>query len=86
MSDFLFHKVSEEEKERIRKEAKEIMDNFSKKLSRAEGKISENFVERAESERKEGEGKNPDNDFRRRVFENAPNKNADFIIGDKKGW
>ena len=60
MSDFLFHEVSEQEKEKIRKEAKAIMDNFSKKLSKVDGKISESFIERAECERKEGEGKNPE--------------------------
>ena len=86
MSDFLFHEVSEQEKEKIRKEAKAIMDNFSKKLSKVDGKISESFIERDVSERQDGNGSECDEDFRRRVLENAPNKNSDFIIGEKKSW
>ena len=29
MEDFLFHNISEEEKERIKKEAKKMIDSFS---------------------------------------------------------
>ena len=86
MSDFLFHKVSESEKESIKKEAKKVMDDFSKKLSSIREKIPEPSVEREEFEREEGEGKSGDEDFRKRFFENAPNKNSDFIIGEKKSW
>ncbi|HJZ19279.1 MAG TPA: hypothetical protein VJ208_04185, partial [Candidatus Nanoarchaeia archaeon] len=53
MSDFLFHKVSESEKESIKKEAKKIMDDFSKRLSSIKEKIPEPSVEREEFEREE---------------------------------
>ncbi len=86
MSDFLFHEVSEEEKGKIKEEAKQIMDSFSKKLSRIKEKVSEPLIERDEFERKEGKGNEPDFDFRKRVFENAPNKNDDFILTEKKSW
>lgn len=86
MKDFLFHKVSEEEKEEIRKEAKSIMDDFSLKLGKIKRDIKEPFIEREDFERTEGEGSNPDDDFRKRFFENAPNKNSDFILAEKKGW
>ena len=51
MSDFLFHKVSEKEKEFIKKQAKEIMDKFSEKLGRIEKKTGDSFVERENFER-----------------------------------
>ena len=85
-NDFLFHKVSEEEKDKIRVQAKEIMDNFSKKLSSVKKKIPEPFVERDEFERTEGKGREPNTDFRKRMFDNAPNKNEDFIIAERKKW
>ena len=49
-------------------------------------KIPEPLIEREDFEREEHEGKKSDIDFRRRMFENAPKKNDDFIIGEKKGW
>lgn len=87
MSEFLWHKVSEKEKEEIRKQAKKIMDSFSKKLDKVKAKIGESYIERSEFERKEkqGEGKSQDID-RGIMFENAPEKNNDFIIGGKKEW
>ena len=86
MTDFLFHKVSEKEKEEIRKEAKEIMDSFSKKLSKVKEKIPEPLIERDEREREEGKAKEKESNFRSRIFENAPNKNKDFILAEKKKW
>ncbi len=86
MSDFLFHKVSDEEKEKIKRQAKEILDKFSEKLSAVDKKTADVSIERAVSERAEGGGKNPDEDFRKRVLENAPNKSDDFILGEKKSW
>ncbi|MFH1325470.1 MAG: hypothetical protein ABIH49_01715 [archaeon] len=83
--DFLFHKVSDEEREEIKKETKRILDDFSAKLGKV-GKVSESLVERKEFEREEGEGTECDEDFRKRFFENAPNKKGDFILGEKKGW
>ena len=86
MNDFLFHEVSEKEKEEIKKQAKGIMDSFSKKLSAIKEKVSEPIIEREKFEREEGAGENCDEDFRRRMFENAPNKNEDFILTEKKSW
>lgn len=84
--DFLFHKVSEREKEEIKKQAKDIMDKFSEKLSEIDRKIPEPLIEREEFERIEGDGKESDHDFRKRLFENAPQKNKDFITAEKKKW
>ena len=84
--DFLFHKVSEEEKEEIRKQAKDIMDKFSKKISKVDKKIPEPLIEREEFERIEEGGRENNSDFRERFFENAPQKNKDFILTEKKKW
>lgn len=82
--DFLWHKVSEKEKEAITKQAKDIMDDFSKKLSNV-GELKESFIERPEYERDEDSGKCSEID-KKTMFENAPKKNKDFIVGEKKSW
>lgn len=85
--DFLFHKVSEKEKEEIRKKAKEIMDDFSKQLSKVDGKkIDEPMIERKEFERQEGKVKVDESFSREIMFKNAPSKNKDFIIAEKGEW
>ena len=83
--DFLWHKVSDNEKEQIKKDAKAIMDSFSKKLSRVDKKISEPVIERDEFERAEGSGKCVDID-KKIMFENASEKNDGFIIAEKGEW
>ena len=65
--DFLFHKVSEEEKEEIKKQAKAIMEKFSEKIAKIDKKILEPLIERKEFERVEGEGNEGNEDFRKRI-------------------
>lgn len=84
--DFLFHKVSEKEKQEIKEQAKGIMDSFSKKLSKIDKKIAEPLIERDKGERDEGVGRVCDKEFRKIMFENAPVKNDDFIIAERKSW
>jgi len=83
--DFLWHKVSEKEKETIKKQAKEIMDGFSKKLSKV-GELKESFIERDECERDESDTAKGCEIDKRKMFENAPKKNKDFIIAERKSW
>ena len=83
--DFLWHRVSEKEKEDIKKQARSIIDSFSEKISRIK-KMQEPFIERAEGERKEGKGKEDENFSREIMFDNAPDKDGDFIIMEKKEW
>lgn len=85
MSEFLWRVVSEKEKQEISKQAKEIMDNFSKKLEKVKSHVEQSFVERKEFERTEG-NKIPQEIDRKIMFENAPEKNKDFIIAEKKTW
>ncbi len=85
-SEFMFHEVTEKEKQEIQKRAKEIMDSFSKKLEAIdESKLEEPLIEHTDFERQEGDVGGCDLD-REIMFENAPNSNKDFILGEKKSW
>jgi len=83
--DFLFHNLSEKEREEIRKQVNAILDSFSAKLSEIKGEIKEQSIDRKEFERKEGE--EGDNSFSREImFKNAPEKSKDFILAERKKW
>ncbi|HTY44093.1 MAG TPA: hypothetical protein VMC80_02525 [Patescibacteria group bacterium] len=84
--NFLFHKVSGKEKEEIRNQAKRIMEDFSKQLSKIDKKIEEPVIERKEFERQEGKVKQDESFSRETMFKNAPNKNKDFIVAEKGEW
>jgi len=86
--DFLWHLVNEEEKEKIKKEAKQIMDNFAKALSEVEKQENKEagLVKRDKNTREEkGIEKQPDS-FRKIFFENAPNKEDNWIKAEKGSW
>ncbi len=85
MSNFLFHKVSEKEKAEIQKSAKQIMDSFSKKLSKIRQNIPEPKIKRKEFERQENSEKTPEID-KKIMFGNAPKTKGDFIVAEKGGW
>lgn len=72
--------------EKIKSDAKKIIDSFSEKLSKVHVLDKEPIIERKDFERKEGDGENCDNDFKKIMFENAPNKHEDFILAEKKRW
>ena len=77
--------MDEKKKTEIQKEAKAILDSFAKSLE------SVKFKEKAEKKknggyRKENLGNVCDEDFRGRMFENAPNKDGDCIAAEKKTW
>jgi hypothetical protein len=82
--DFLWHKVSEKEKEEIEKEVKFMIEGFSKKLSKI-GQVPESSIERGEGD-KEEKTECDENFSREIMFKNAPEKNKDFIISEKKKW
>jgi len=73
------------DKEKIRKEAKHIMDNFIKALDKTEGIKEEFGSERKCSMRREIK-KDKDPEFRKRMFNNAPKKRDDFLVMEKKNW
>ena len=86
MTDFLWRKVSEKEKEDIRRQAKKIMDDFSEKLSKIDRKVPESMIEREKGEREENSSEDCSEIDREIMFNNAPDKNKDFIIAEKKKW
>ncbi|MEK6899233.1 MAG: hypothetical protein AABW79_04010 [Nanoarchaeota archaeon] len=75
--------LSEQRREEIRKEAHEILERFGKSLG--ESKIVHDQVE-VDSTRIEGKGDKCDSKFKEIMFDNAPNKNEDFIIAEKASW
>lgn len=72
-------------KDEIASEAKQILERFSKALEKVKvaGKREE---KETGGFREEKESVRGDEDFRRRMFANAPNKNEDAIIAEKKKW
>ncbi len=77
--------ISEKEKDSIRKEAKQILDNFASALEGVKVK-KRGFKKRVGGYRKERDGQKCDEDFRNRMFDNAPSKDGDCIIAEKKKW
>lgn len=89
MSDFLFHRLGKKEKEKIRKEASDITESFGKKLESIDNLPKESVVEREEYYRKEEckeADKNEKKEFKKKLLDNAPKKNKDFILSEKKKW
>jgi predicted Asp-tRNA(Asn)/Glu-tRNA(Gln) amidotransferase subunit C len=84
--DFLWRKVSASESESIKKEARLILDKFSKALERVEKEIkSSPGVKRDKSLREESKTeKSPE--FRKLFFKNAPSSEGDDIIAEKGAW
>ena len=82
--DFLFHKISDKEKTDIQKQVDSILKSFSEKLSQVQETEIEYETEIKEFERNE-EGE-PLFVSRKIMFENAPEKNDDSIIAERKTW
>jgi len=83
--DFLWHKVCEKEKEEIRKQAKDVMAKFSKKLEKINLPKEKISNDGKDFERQEGVGEKIEFD-KKVMFGNAPEKNKDFIVSEKKEW
>ncbi|MEI6731181.1 MAG: hypothetical protein WCK90_00720 [archaeon] len=77
--------MDESEKEKIRQGAKALLDKFEGTLK------SVKFKEKKKENkiggfREEGQGKAGNADFRKRMFLNAPAKDEDTVIAEKKTW
>ena len=71
--------------EKIKIEAKEIMDNFMKALLDIE--VEEEFeLLRENCYREQKEGKNCDEHFRQAFLSNAPKTNGNAILANKGAW
>jgi len=84
----------EQNREEIRKEAREILERFAKTLDKVKGlKIKDSdegkdFSGELSGVRIEGKGEvcGEDGDFRKRMFDNAPKKNGDCILAERASW
>lgn len=85
VSEMLWKRLSEEEKRKVEAKAKNIMLDFGRTLEKLP-KMQEAFVDRDDFEREDNNEKSCDNNFRELMFENAPNKNNEFIIAERGKW
>ena len=77
--------MTEEQKEKIRKEAKLLLDNFAKTIDKV--KVSKKTkASVAGGFREERNSIKNDEKFRSIMFANAPNIEGDNIIAEKKSW
>jgi len=83
-NNFTWHKVTEKEKEEIRKNSKNLLNEFASKLDKI--KASESHFENDTGTRKEGTGWNTDPDFRDLMFLNAPFVEDNSIVAEKGSW
>ena len=72
--------------DKVKADAKQIIDVFSEKLSPIQVSDKEPLIEREKYEREEGEGIESDKNFKKIMLENAPNKQNDSIFAEKKRW
>jgi len=72
-------------KEEIEKQAKQILDNFSKSLESVKIKSKKEKASQTPF-REETQAKSCNPEFRKQMFANAPNKNEDCIIAEKAQW
>ena len=85
------HKIDEN---KVKKEAKQILDKFAHALEKVKHEHDLDFyVNREDFERikagsanKFSEDSKIDNNFKKKILENAPNKDEDFIIAEKGSW
>ena len=84
MKDFTYHKVSEKEKEDIKKQSKKLLNAFANKLEKI--KTKESHFSNNSGLREEGTGWDTDPDFKSITLSNAPFIENDFIVAEKGGW
>ncbi len=85
MADYLWRKLSELERQKIAEDAKALILEFGDTIEKLP-KRKEDLVERDKFEREESEICKPDSDFRKIMFENAPNIKDDCIVAEKGKW
>ena len=71
--------------EQVKKQAKQILEKFAKALEKVKH-VPEEQIEREQDRRKEGEGQQPNEQFRKIFFENAPQTKDKCIQAEKGAW
>lgn len=73
------------DEEKIKSQAKAIMDEFIRALELAGLSTGEGGLEREEMTR-EAKKTEPESEFRKRMLKNAPKKDNSHIIAERKSW
>ncbi len=75
---------------KIKRQAKQILDKFAKALSKVDDKEVDFYIDREDFERVEKSEKNrkvcKDKDFKKNFLKNALQHNDDFIITERGSW
>ena len=79
------NEINKQKRAEIQKQAKQILESFSKALAKVKLEKKE-FKKEVGGFREEEQGLKSDADFRKRMFENVPNKEGDCIIAETKKW
>ncbi|MCK4669599.1 MAG: hypothetical protein KAT43_00225 [Nanoarchaeota archaeon] len=73
--------------EKIRKQAKKIMDEFISALDKCpEAKKLSYGARRDKNQRKAGKSRYEKTDFQEKILDNAPKVDDDQIVAEKKKW
>jgi Asp-tRNA(Asn)/Glu-tRNA(Gln) amidotransferase C subunit len=83
---FLWHKLSDKEKENIKRQAKNILDEFALKLEKLNLGEKESHFELGNGMREESLPWSTDEEFRKIMFANAPFTKDDAIVAEKGAW
>ena len=73
------------DEDKIRAEARRILDKFGKSLSVVKFKEKDLKIKEG-GFREEGSGSECDSEFREKMFANAPEKEGNYIVAEKKKW
>jgi len=74
------------DKEKIRGEARQVMDKFQKALDKAGIDEADVQIEREESVREAKDDKFDSLDFKKRMLKNAPKHDGDCIVAERGEW
>jgi Asp-tRNA(Asn)/Glu-tRNA(Gln) amidotransferase C subunit len=77
-------RLSEEEKELIKKESQQLVTEFSRKLEKIRGELNDSPA--SSESRKEENGWETEQSFKEALFQNAPLVEDDLIIAEKGVW
>ena len=70
---------------KVKEDARKILDKFAKALNKVDFDKFEEGVDREAFEREEG-GECVNDGFKKRILDNAPESDNDFIIAERGNW
>ena len=88
--NFLWHRLSNEEKEEIKRESKKIMESFGSSLEKAEKEIKEPGLVKRDRQTRAETKTETDSEFRKIFLKNAPktekSEDGEWIKAEKGAW